>query len=76
MEVMTYVLWVLLLMGSVMKNYMVAVSMPKTGQVVMANALASNSFSYAEVSGKIAADFERAIAGTFNKQNFCWVDTS
>lgn len=76
MEVMTYVLWVLLLMGSVMKNYMVAVSMPRTGQVVMANELAVKSFSYDEASGKIAADFERAIAGTFNKQNFSWVDTS
>ncbi len=76
MEVMTYVLWVLLLMGSVMKNYMVAVSMPKTGQVVMANEFAVKSFSYAEVHNKIASDFERAIAGTLNKQNFSWVDTS
>ncbi|KZE63831.1 hypothetical protein AWM68_11995 [Fictibacillus phosphorivorans] len=76
MEVMTYVLWVLLLMGSVMKNYMVAVSMPKTGQVMMTNALAVSSFSYAKVSDKIESDFERANAGTFNKQNFSWVDTS
>lgn len=76
MEVMTYVLWVLLLMGSVVKNYMVAVSVPRTGQVMMANALAVSSFSYAKASDKIEAVFERANVGTFNKQNFSWVDTS
>lgn len=76
MEVMTYVLWVLLLMGSVMKNYMVSVSMPKTGQVMMANESGVNFFSYGEVSNKNASEVMPEIAVPFNNQNFNWVDTS
>lgn len=76
MEVMTYVLWVLLLMGSVMKNYMVAVTVPKTGQVVVANDSAFNKFSYENPNNGNAEDLEHAIVSTFNRQNFSWVDTS
>ncbi|MED1864849.1 hypothetical protein P4V41_15380 [Fictibacillus nanhaiensis] len=76
MEVMTYVLWVLLLMGSVMKNYMVSVSMPKTGQVIMANDSGVNIFSYGEVNTKNASEVMSAIVVPFNNQNFSWVDTS
>ena len=76
MEVMTYVLWVLLLMGSVMKNYMVSVSMPKTGQVMMAYETGVNFFSYGDGSNKNASEVMSAIVVPFNNQNFSWVDTS
>ena len=76
MEVMTYVLWVLLLMGSVMKNYMVAVTVPKTGQVAVANDTAFNAFSYENTNNENAEVLEHVIVSTFNRQNFSWVDTS
>jgi hypothetical protein len=76
MEVMTYALWVLLLMGSVMKNYMVAATVPKTGQVVVANGTAFNVFSYENTNNENAEVLEHVIVSTFNRQNFSWVDTS
>lgn len=76
MEVMTYVLWVLLLMGSVMKNCMAAVSVPKTGQVVAAVDGEPKSFSCTENKNANAVHFQQAINNTLNKQNFSWVDTS
>jgi hypothetical protein len=76
MEVMTYILWVLLLMGSVMKNYMVAVSLPNSGQVLPAGDQSGNLLLDEEQENVIAADFQQAVNSTFNKQAFSWVDTS
>lgn len=76
MEVMTYILWVLLLMGSVMKNYMVAASLPKSGQALPAVGQPSNLLPDEDSEYVIAVDFRQAVNSTFNKQAFSWVDTS
>jgi hypothetical protein len=76
MEVMTYILWVLLVMGSAMKNYMGAVSVPRTGQAVVGIDGKPESFSYTENKNANGIHFQQAINSTLNKQNFSWVDTS
>jgi hypothetical protein len=76
MEVMTYILWVLLLMGSVMKNYMVAASVPKTGQALPAVEGSGRLLLDDESENVIAVDSQQVINSTLNKQAFSWVDTS
>jgi hypothetical protein len=76
MEVMTYVLWMLLLVGSVMKNHFLLLSVPKTGQAVPAvGKKASHKFS-TDKKNENVIDFERAVRRTTNKQKFGWIDTS
>jgi hypothetical protein len=76
MEVMTYILWIVLLMGSVMKNYFVAVSMPRTGQALPAIEFGAESLSYTEFEHVNAVVVPKAVSGILNKQAFSWVDTS
>ncbi|RZT21113.1 MULTISPECIES: hypothetical protein [Fictibacillus] len=76
MEVMTYILWVLLLMGSVMKNYMVAASLPKSGQALPVVDHWGRLQLDDESENVIAEYFQQAVNSTFNNQAFSWVDTS
>jgi hypothetical protein len=76
MEVMTYILWVLLLMGAVMKNYMVAASLPKSGQALPAVDHWDRLLLDEDSENVIAAHFQQAVNSTFNKQALSWVDTS
>jgi hypothetical protein len=76
MEVITYILWVLLLMGSVMKNYMVTASVPKSGQALQAVVQSGRPMLDDESENVNAVDFHQAVNSTFNNQAFSWMDTS
>ena len=76
MEVMTYVLWMLLLVGSVMKNHLLLISAPKSGQAVpAAGKKVSPKFSTKKKNEKVI-ELALAVKQTQNKQMFSWIDTS
>ncbi|MDR7073921.1 hypothetical protein [Fictibacillus barbaricus] len=76
MEVMTYVLWMLLLVGSVMKNHLLLISAPKSGQAVpAARKKATLKFSTKKKNEKVI-ELALAVKQTQNKQIFSWIDTS
>ncbi|MCM3720261.1 hypothetical protein [Fictibacillus phosphorivorans] len=76
MEVMTYILWVLLLIGSVMKNDMVAASLPKSGQALPAVDRWGRILLNDDSENVIEVEFQQAVNDNFNNQTYGWVDTS
>ncbi|MBY6037427.1 hypothetical protein KUV80_12205 [Fictibacillus nanhaiensis] len=76
MEVMTYMLWVVLLMGSVMKNFILLASVPRSGQAMPA--VGNISALFMNVEKREINKLERVFVGAVitNNQAFSWVDTS
>ena len=76
MEVITYVLWLLLLVGSVMKNHLLLISAPKAGQAVSAAGKKVSPKRAKHEKNEKVIDFALAVKRTQNKQMFSWIDTS
>jgi hypothetical protein len=76
MEVMMYVLWMLLLVGSVLKNHLLFISVPKAGQALPAEGKKADPKRRTENRNEKIIDFAKAVKRTIHNQTFGWIDTS
>jgi hypothetical protein len=77
MEIMTYILWMLLLAGSVMKNHLILSSVPRTEQAILTVEKTIAPKSNVIINEKkVLPEFVNVIKQEKRNQAYSWVDTS